>query len=353
MNYTQTTLSKITCRKLIFSLILSMFTAGFVNAKPPKAPIVVKYGLHIKRVTVDFQNDKFHADFYWWALFHNDSAKSGYSNTDILNFEYVNGVYDEIGIIQREIQLAKDLGNNYFYYTGLHKGDFYFTPDFRRYPFDKQKLEIIIENSLIPAEELVFEPDTQSYKNSGHEPHLWGLANDVLNDNSKTIYRIFKTEINTGNSIYNSNFGDISLPYQSNYSRITTSLYIDRAFLPYISKIYIPLIIILFLVYMIFFLPTHKIEMSASLTVSAIFCATAFQLAISRSIPEIGYIIYVDKIFHTCYALIAMAFTQSLVTFYLDSSGDEAKKRKAKRLDILFRFLYPILFIVAVVLFAL
>ncbi len=337
-----------------FILIISLISLHYnANAYSPKSPILVKYGIYVKKITVDFQNAKFHAEFYWWALFNNDSTITDYSNDDILNFEYANGINCEIGGVKHEIQLVKDLGNNNFYYTGLHQGDFYFSPNFKMYPFDKQKLDIIIENSLIPEEELVFIIDSTSYIKSNQDKNFWGLSNDVLSNNTQESYKIFKTGIIVGNSIYNSNFGDISLPYKSFYGRITTSIFIDRSFLPYIGKLLIPLIIILFLVYFVFYLPTHKIEMSASLTVSALFCATAFQLAISHSLPDIGYIIYVDKIFYSCYALIALSLTQSLITYYLDSSGDEDKKRKAHKLDVIFRYIFPFLFIAAVILFAL
>ena len=337
-----------------FLLIISFITVCYTaKANTPKSPILVKYGIYIKKITVDFQNAKFHAVFYWWAQFNNDSTATGYKNDDILNFEYANAINYEIGGLKNEIQLFKNLGNNNFYYTGLHQGDFYFSPNFKMYPFDKQKLDIIVENSLIPEEELVFVIDSISYIKSNQNKNFWGLSNDLLSNNTMESYKIFKTNIIIGNSIYNSNFGDITLPYKSFYGRITTSIFIDRSFLPYISKLFLPLIIILFLAYFVFYLPTHKIEMSASLNVSALFCATAFQLAISRSLPDIGYIIYVDKIFYTCYALIALSLTQSLITYYLDSSGEEKKKRKAHRLDIVFRFIFPFLLIAAVILFAL
>jgi len=336
-----------------FLLIIFLISLSYVaNASSPKPPIIVKYGIYIKKITVDFQNGKFHAEFYWWALFNNDTSITGYTNDDILNFEYVNGINYKIGGIKNEIQLAKNLGNNNFYYTGLHQGDFYFSPNFKRYPFDKQKLDIIVENSLIPDDELVFMIDSSSYIKSNQDKNFWGLSNELLSNNTKETYKLFKTDLNVGKSTYNSNFGDISLPYQSFYGQITTSIFINRSFLPYISKLFLPLIIILFLSYFVFFLPTHKIEMSASLNVSAIFCATAFQLAISRSLPDIGYIIYVDKIFYTCYALIALSLTQSLTTFYLDSSGEGKKKIKAHKLDIIFRYIFPFLLIAAVILFA-
>jgi hypothetical protein len=110
--------------------------------------------------------------------------------------------------------------------------------------------------------------------------------------------------------------------------------------------------IILLLVYFVFYLPAEKIDIAAGLTVTSLLSAIAFQLAVSGELPEIGYIIYIDKIFYTCYLLIALTMAQSLVTFYLDDSGIESQKLKAKKIDLVFRFLFPLLFFTATILFA-
>ena len=186
-----------------------------------------------------------------------------------------------------------------FFAMGFHQGEFYFTPNYSMYPFDEQILDIIVENSLFPSSELIFISDTSSY------------------------------------------------------SRIKASILINRSFLPYISKLIIPLIIILILVYFVFFLPAEKLDIAAGLTVTSLLSAIAFQTAMSTDIPEIGYIIYIDKVFYTCYFLIALSTAQSLITYYLDFSGEEKKVKLASQLDYIFRFLFPLLFFAAVILCAL
>lgn len=334
---------------------LSICITGYLQAQEQNKspfPIYVRYGVYIKKLSVDFKESKFHTEFYWWAIFDNDSSKTKISNDEILNFEYVNGIDVEVGAIKNEIQYVRNTGDTYWC-TGFHQGDFYFNPDFRMYPFDEQILDIIVENTNYNSSELIFISDDVSYAKSKQSPHLYGISADLLSTNSKSSYKIYKTIINVDKGLYNSDFGDIEAPHVSYYSRMKASLFINRSFLPYISKLIIPLVIILILVYFVFYLPAEKLDIAAGLTVTSLLSAIAFQTAISTDIPEIGYIIYIDKVFYTCYFLIAVAMAQSLITYYLDFSGIDKNISMAKNIDVIFRFLFPILFISAVILFAL
>jgi hypothetical protein len=338
---------------LILAMLLlypvSNITAG-ENTKD--SVVVVKFGIYIKKLDPNFKEGKFHTEFYWWAIFENDSAVTGFSNDDIIDIEYVNGYNCEVGGFKNEIVEQKEQSKNLFYYTGFHQGDFYFTPDFSMYPFDVQKLDIMVENAVLPDYQLRFVVDSTSYKVSEQNKKFWGISDDLLNGKNSN-YRILKTENKSGRGLYNSNFGDVTFPNKVYYGRITSSVYIDRSIVPYISKLLIPLIIILLLVYFVFYLPAERIDIAAGLTVTSLLSAIAFQLAVNGDLPDIGYIIYVDKIFYMCYFLISLSMAQSLITFYLDNSGEEKKKKLAVKLDFIFRILFPTLFVGCTILFAL
>lgn len=339
---------------LIFSLLSVVKTYASETTTPAQKeqPIIVKYGLYIKKISPDFKEGKFNAQFYWWIKFKNDSTKSRISNDEIMNLEYVNCFDCEVGSIKNEIQEKRDLGNNEYYYTGLHQGTFYFNPDFRAYPFDVQSLNISLESSLFQAEQLKIVPDTNSYISSEQDSKFWALSFDLIQDKNAT-FNFHQTKISTGLGIYQTDFGDPEFEPKTAYSRITTTVLIDRSFTPYISKLMIPLFIILLLVYYVFFIPADKIDIAAGLTVTSLLSAIAFQLSVVGEMPEIGYIIYMDKIFYSCYFLIAVSMAQSLLTYYLNESEEPYKKRLAIRLDILFRFLFPVLFFSSLILFAL
>jgi hypothetical protein len=339
-------------KKIILSLtcLLALsFLTHQLNAKDEK--IKVKFGLNIKKLVPDYKEGKFNTEFYWWMIFENDSTKSGLGNDVITNLEYVNAVDFPIEGFKAEIQEVREIGKNKFYYTGFHQGEFYFNPDFRMYPLDIQTLNISIENSILASNQYEIISDTTSYINSKQNRNFWGFSNDLL-VNKNESYFFSNVDIQIGKGMYNTNFGDPDFDPISYYSRINTAITLNRSFIPYISKLLIPLIIILLLVYFVFYLPAEKIDIAAGLTVTSLLSAIAFQLAVSGELPDIGYIIYIDKIFYTCYFLIAITMAQSLITFYLDDSGIEKNVKKAKQIDVAFRYLFPILFLLSTILFA-
>ncbi|MBL7969128.1 MAG: hypothetical protein JNK09_19155 [Prolixibacteraceae bacterium] len=328
-----------------------LFPQSSVAQTGKDSAVVVNYGIYLKKLVPNFKDGRFYAEFYWWAIFENDSSVTGFNNDQVMNFEYINGYKNEVGIIRKEIEEVKKLGDNRFYYTGLHQGEFYFNPEFRMYPFDHQSLTIGIENSLIPATQLRFAPDSVSYLKTSKNRNYWGLSDELIHTKNSS-YNILKTEIFTSSNLYNTNFGDETLPAETYFGRISTSVVLSRSIAPYISKILIPLVIILLLVYMVFFMPAKKIDIAAGLTVTSLLSAIAFQLSISGELPEIGYIIYVDKIFYTCYFLIAASMALSLYTYYLDASGVKEKRKLADRIDIISRIVFPLIFFFSLIWFA-
>lgn len=320
-------------------------------------PIKVYYGVFIKKMIPDFSTGKFYCEFYWWTRFNKPNADSELSVDDILNLEYVNGIGSDAGTIKSEIQEQREIKSSneiQIYATGFHQGDFYFNANYSKYPFDHQTLSILIENSIITKDKLIFIADTVSYVASKQNRNYFGLSEDILKSKTSNYY-IKDTRIYTASGIYNSDFGDPDFKTLgfSEYARIGTDINIKRSIIPFVSKLFIPLLIILLLVYFVFYLPAEKIDIAAGLTVTSLLSAIAFQLSVSGNLPDIGYIIYVDKVFYLCYFLIALAMGESIWTFYLDRSGIESNIKRAIRIDLWARFIFPILYFSGVILLAL
>jgi hypothetical protein len=335
--------------KLVLFLV---FVAFAINGNAQnKQPIVLKYGLFIKKIVPNFKEGTFHAEFYWWLKFRNDTSVSEWTNDEILELEYTNACQFVSGSFKDEIQESKNFKDHNVYYSGYHQGDFYFNPDFTNYPFDEQVLNITIENIIIPMDQLVIQLDTASYVKSHRNAKQYGLSSDVVN-NKSINFRINNSNITSSQGEYDTDFGDPEFPAHSKYSRLNVAITIDRSFVPFITKLIIPLAIILFLVYFVFYIPAEKIDIAAGLTVTSLLSAIAFQLSINSDIPEIGYIIYIDKVFYACYFLIAMAMAESLWTYYLDKAHEPKKVLLAARVDIIARILFPIIFLASLYIFA-
>ena len=331
---------------------LAFFNCQTVFAKE-KQPIQLQYGIFIKKIVPDFKSNTFYTEFFWWVRFKNDTLKTKIPNSNVINLQYVNACHFEDNRFQDEIEEGpRLLKDGSIYYEGYHQGDFFFNPDYSYYPFDEQNMDIEVEHALLTSDQICFITDSTSYISSGQASNYRGLSADLFRNVGRG-YRFIKTDLKCSDGIYNTNFGDPDFKPNSVYSRITTSIFINRSIAPYISKLMIPIAIILLLVYFVFFIPAEKIDIAAGLTVTSLLSAIAFQLSVAGDLPNIGYIIYIDKVFYTCYLLIALSMAESLWTFYLDDSGEPNKIKMAVYIDYIARFLFPAIFLASLFLFAL
>ena len=121
---------------------------------------------------------------------------------------------------------------------------------------------------------------------------------------------------------------------------MTFTIETARNYGAYLIKILIPLLIILVLAYLVFFVPAHDLDVAVGLTVTSILACIAFQLTVADDLPSIGYIVTSDRIFHLCYFLIMVAMAETVYTHNLEKRGRE---RAAATIEHWARFLYPTL----------
>jgi hypothetical protein len=123
---------------------------------------------------------------------------------------------------------------------------------------------------------------------------------------------------------------------------VTFTIEAARDYGAYLIKILIPLVIILVLAYLVFFVPARDLDVAVGLTVTSVLACIAFQLTVADDLPSIGYIVTSDRIFHLCYFLIMTAMAETVYTHNLEKRGHE---NTAARIEHWARFLYPTLLI--------
>ena len=123
---------------------------------------------------------------------------------------------------------------------------------------------------------------------------------------------------------YKTDFGDPNAQPTMRFSRVVLSIEVERRFSPYLVKIIIPLLIILLLAYLVFFVPAQELDVAVGLTVTSVLACIAIQLTLNDKIPNVGYLITSDRIFHLCYFLIMLAMAETVVTSNLTKMGKEA-----------------------------
>jgi len=315
-------------RQLIFLIILSASTiSGIVFGA---SPIRLNVGIYVRSVSMNNKEQQATIDLYYWYRFNmpeDTSELASYYDLEITNGD----------LLFNEIQEEKVIGDE-FYVSGHMKGVFHFVADYENYPFDKQKLMIQFEHPTFEVGDIVLVPDKASYLKCKATMNLWGLSKNLKADG----LFIRKSEFVVGERVYETDFGDPSIEEPSStYGNLTYFIYVSRDFLPYVLKFMLPLIIIVSLAYLVFYIPAESLDLAAGLTVTSLLAGIAFQWTVSDDLPEVGYLTCVDKIFYLSYVLIMLAMTQTVWTYHLELNGN---KKLSDLLEIGGRWVFPLAF---------
>jgi Neurotransmitter-gated ion-channel transmembrane region. len=198
----------------------------------------------------------------------------------------------------------------------------------------------VIEHEVLTIEELELVDDVESYRRASGPEERWGLA-PSLSIGGVTVERAPRAFTRQD---YLTNFGDPSSQHAaSSFARVTFTIETTRASGPYLIKILIPLLIILALAYLVFFVPARDLDVAVGLTVTSVLASIAFQLTVADDLPSIGYIVTSDQIFYLCYFLIMAAMVETVYTHHLEKRGRE---QVAARVELWARFLFPALLVV-------
>jgi hypothetical protein len=307
-----------------------------------KNPLRIYTGMYIKYMNIKSDDDTFYAEIYFWFRYDAKIVGTGLFDLekDIHILEFVNGNIQEIIIDEGYL-----IGDEY-YVNGRLKGSFNFISDYRDYPFDTLRLPVMIEHSYLTSDEIVFKADSISLNRT--------KTHTGSNTYSEAIQlgdlRILGTEYDESLSIYNSDFGDVDASINSQYSRLTFSLLLERDYVSFIFKAFIPLVIVMALAYLAFYIPASALELAGGLTATSLLAAIAFQWTINSGLPNVSGLILVDKVFYLAYLLIMATMLQTVYTYNLENSDAEVdvhvkRVRLSNRLEMLGRILYPTIFI--------
>jgi hypothetical protein len=310
-----------------------------LDVRGPKRQM--RIGLYVNAVReVDWRAQSFLVDVYWWIRYPCPATDEERKLLEAL--EFVNG---NLGVVEgaaaqsleHETQEWKQVNgeNGPERYVSFRTiGRFYFDADFRRYPFDHQQLPIIIEHEVLTADQLELIDDQPSYQRGNVPKERWGLAPSVK---VPDLNIVGATRTFTRHS-YDTNFGDPEIGDSTRFARVTFTIEVARSYWPYLIKILVPLLIILTLAYLVFFVPARELEVAVGLTVTSVLASIAFQLTVADDLPNVGYVVTSDLIFYLCYFLIMTTMVETVYTHNLEKKG---RKTTADAIERWARYLYP------------
>ncbi len=319
---------------LILLAVLLLLSAKISKAAetdsvaPP--PDTVKVGIYfISLHDIDFRQKEYTVRFWLWFRYKNKAFNFG-KNVEVPNAKSIENTDN-----------YSDTSNGEIFTLMKMKCVMKESWQVHNYPFDKQKLEIHIENSQYDSRSLVFVADT-SGKHFDPELTIAG-------------WNISKVDVVTGLRGYETTFGDVTLPSaHSDYGSFTVDIYIERNAWGLFFKLFLCMYVSFFISYMCFFIHADSIESRFGLSVGSLFAAVGNKYIIDSILPESSTFTLVDSLHAFTFVAILITIILSVYSLSLSKSkklkmANKIDKKSAKVLLVLYLLLNIVFILRAII----
>lgn len=253
------------------------------DKKPKKEPQKVYTGIYLMNVyDLDINGYSYYADFYVWFRWK--------GKLDPTKIEFVNSI-EKWGSTEVAFHdSTKVLPDGYSYNGMRFEGRFYHSFELEDFPMDRHPLDIRIENIEYPKDSLIYVRDTsKTLLREGFNIPGW---------------KIKKAEIVTHNNTYKTNFGEPTGP--PTFSNFTFKLTIGRPLSYFLLKLLLPLLVMLMASLLGLFIHPDYIDARISLPIGGLLSCVFLQQSYSSALPDVGYMVLMDRIYLVAYILIAI-----------------------------------------------
>ena len=259
-----------------------------------KRPILYT-NLNLEEITqVSDDDGTFNATFYLEI----NSAQE----LNIKNIDFTNAVRNEINheaLIEAKLIRSKKDTLRYNFYNNLYKisGKFYFEPDLRQYPLDRQKFPISLQASD-PGQVFLVQPSQKEHRDTLFQSIGWIYKGQFMGYDQDII--------NTANNFYGikRNF--------PNY-KFTYVYFMKRAPIDFFLKTLVPLLSIIIICYFSVYIPPREFEALAGIQVTGLLSSIALYFSTYK--PEMQYATTSDKIFIFMYIMITTLIGTSILIY--------------------------------------
>jgi Neurotransmitter-gated ion-channel ligand binding domain/Neurotransmitter-gated ion-channel transmembrane region len=210
-------------------------------------------------------------------------------------------------------------------YLQIFYGDFLTTANIKDFPFDQRTLKIEIFSTEYEVDEVKFLDDEQT---TGRDEQFsitdWNIGGSPA----------------TKSTFYDFEPGNLKL------SAFTYELTAKRNYNFFMWKIILPLVMIVFMSWSVFWIPPSQIGPQIGLSVTSMLTLIAYRFAIGNVVPNVDYLTRFDKFVFGSTLLVFLALVEAITTGSLSVSQ---KTELALKIDWVSRAVFPILFAIVVV----
>ncbi|MFN8160828.1 MAG: hypothetical protein U0R52_07270 [Solirubrobacterales bacterium] len=279
-------------------------------------PAVVRVGALINDIQqLDLQSHSYNVDMYLWFKWRDPEIDPSRS------FEFLNAFELWGHILTYATSKPERLPNGDYYQVLRNQGKFNTKLPLERYPFDTQHLTVTIEDSDSDSNDLVFVPDRDPIAMS---PDLtlpgWDIGDPTL-----TVV----------DNRYPTDFGNPSAE-DAAYSRIVIDLPVTRPAFTYAMKLLLPMLLVALTAALSLSVHPRYVEGRIGIGITALLTLVALQLTDNSSLPDVNYLILLDKLYIASYAFVVLTLAIIVRNSWVDAEGDVAAAVRADRRGLIF-----------------
>jgi branched-chain amino acid transport system substrate-binding protein len=302
-----------------------------VNGKFMSLAQVVYVGIDFNEISeLKPINSIFSADLYLWFRFKGDF--------DDKNIEFVNLATDEV--LEEPISVwhsSTEPGISTKTYR--FKTQFKVELDFRKYPLDKQSLPIYFRHKELTKNQLIYVVDVQ-----GMPFNKVGQSDEATNKFfSMGGWYVNKTSFFQSTRVNDSTWGITDFfnnQQRIEFSQFNAIITISRFVVNNIIKTLLPVIFIVILGYIAFYLDDFSQQLAIG--TNLILATSLFHLQLASNLPNINYTVLIEYFFYLAYLLAVFIIFIALFSYRHEGGESEKALQFVRRLYIVGRVIYPL-----------
>lgn len=280
-----------------------------------EGPDIVRVGALINDIQqLNLKSHSYNVDMYIWFKWENPDINP--SRT----FEFLNA-YESWGhILTRETEHPEVLPDGTYYQVIRNQGQFNTKLPLERYPFDTQHLQMLFEDSHKEEANLRFVPDEDSI----------ALSSDLAIPG----WEIGEPTLTVVSNQYDSSFGD-PRGGDTFYSRVIVDLPLTRPAGTYALKLLLPMLLVALTASLSLLVHPRYVEGRIGIGITALLTLVALQLTSNDDLPEVDYLILLDKLYILSYAFVVLTMAMIVRNSWVDATGDVGAAVHADRRGLL------------------
>ncbi len=301
------------------------------EAAPPKncpVPDRVRVGAYVNNIqNLDLKTHTYEFDAYIWFKWCSPEMNPA-ETMEFLNPSELWGL-----VVTPTYEEPEEFEDGTRYQVVRIQGKFNTKMPLYDYPFDLQSIGPIFEDNAHDSRELVYELDPETV--------------DINPEMSLPGYLLRKPTLKVGQAAYPTHFGDNRSKEKPSYARASLVVPLARPLVAQMTLLFAPVGCVVICAALMFLLRPTLVESRIGVGTTAMLTIVALQMTYNQELPDVGYLMLMDKIYLLSYLYVLCGLAVVMRTTPHEESGspDEKAAQTSRQALALFSTLYALAFI--------